>query len=302
MYSKDRRIEGSKRVRSKAVVVGLSLWGGASFAFAGENPVDGSGTNPYYTRYAELKGGWAFSTKRDNIHYKDGLSGAVELGWYLRDEWRVGLEVGLKQHSIKRVDTKWDFENFAEYTDKTPGHAGCTGIGAQGKDYVLHSVMLIGNWTIFNQWYKNYQIAFVQLDRMRVLSGMLNVYYDCPLTDMCNAYIGAGFGMANVSFRVKASVTSTADQTPLTNENLSEIGWFINQNDNDFEPPMNRRNLSKTVFAWQLMTGLGYEFRENWKLSLGYKLFNTADVKVFGSSKIKTPFHHGLEVGLAYMF
>ena len=50
------------------------------------------------------------------------------------------------------------------------------------------------------------------------------------------------------------------------------------------------------------MAGVGYEFNENWKLTLGYKLFNTAKVKLFGDKGIKTPFNHTAEVGLTYTF
>jgi opacity protein-like surface antigen len=53
------------------------------------------------------------------------------------------------------------------------------------------------------------------------------------------------------------------------------------------------------------MAGVGYEFNENWKLTLGYKLFNTAKVKqTFAGKeyKIKTPFNHTAEVGLTYSF
>jgi opacity protein-like surface antigen len=53
------------------------------------------------------------------------------------------------------------------------------------------------------------------------------------------------------------------------------------------------------------MAGVGYEFNENWKLTLGYKLFNTAKVKqTFAGKeyKNKTPFNHTAEVGLTYSF
>ncbi len=128
------------------------------------------------------------------------------------------------------------------------------------------------------------------------------------ITEAWSIYAGLGFGVAKVSFDAR-TLRDTANHT--TGDNTAFVA-------NTFAPATKtavvnalkahdtqsavKTELSKTVFAWQLMAGVGYEFSENWKLTLGYKLFNTAKVKLFGDKKIKTPFNHTAEVGLTYTF
>ena len=149
-----------------------------------------------------------------------------------------------------------------------------------------------------------YDVRFSKIDRMKALSGMLNVYYDYPVTDTCNWYAGAGLGAANVSYRVCAVVQTRSFTDPLTNAKMAAPNWFINQNDTAFKDIIDpsKSNLSKTVFAYQLMTSVWYRMHEHWDVSIGYKFFNTAKVSLLGKCSVKTPFTHCLEFGLTYSF
>ncbi|MDR1255290.1 MAG: porin family protein [Puniceicoccales bacterium] len=104
-------------------------------------------------------------------------------------------------------------------------------------------------------------------DKFNALAGMVNVYYDYALTEEVALYVGAGLGVAKFSAHDKTAKVDT----------------------------------SKTVFAWQIAAGLGYDINENWTVEAGYKLFNTAKVKS-NSNSVKTPFCHSLEAGLRYNF
>lgn len=118
-----------------------------------------------------------------------------------------------------------------------------------------------------------------QYNRVNVLAGMINVYYDYALTDECSLYAGAGVGAAKVAF---------AKQNKLED--------------------------SKTVFAWQVMAGLAYDINENWVVEAGYRLFNTNKVQVRLSTvnnnnnivnnakKVRAPFASSVELGLRYNF
>lgn len=106
-------------------------------------------------------------------------------------------------------------------------------------------------------------------NKLNALSGMINVYYDYALTDECSLYLGLGAGIAKVSFVTK-------------NANKVETG--------------------KTVFAWQAMAGVSYDINENWTVIAGYRLFNTAKIKLAENNKVKMPFASSLELGLQYNF
>jgi opacity protein-like surface antigen len=105
------------------------------------------------------------------------------------------------------------------------------------------------------------------IDKFNALAGIVNVYYDYALTEEVALYVGAGLGVAKFAIHNKTTKVDT----------------------------------SKTVFAWQIVAGLGYDINENWTVEAGYKLFNTAKVKTNNQSA-KTPFCHSLEAGLRYNF
>jgi opacity protein-like surface antigen len=104
-------------------------------------------------------------------------------------------------------------------------------------------------------------------DKFNALAGIVNVYYDYALTEEVALYVGAGLGVAKFAVHDKTTKVDTA----------------------------------KTVFAWQVVAGLGYDINENWTVEAGYRLFNTAKVKINNQS-VKTPFCHALEAGLRYNF
>lgn len=107
------------------------------------------------------------------------------------------------------------------------------------------------------------------------LAGMVNAYYDYALTEECFLYAGLGCGLAQAGYKYK---TAAADYT-----------------------------VSKLVFAWQLMAGVGYDINENFTVSAGYRLFNTSKVKATGFAQAnlvdkKAPYCHSVELGLRYSF
>jgi OmpA-OmpF porin, OOP family len=110
--------------------------------------------------------------------------------------------------------------------------------------------------------------------KINALSAMVNVYYDYALTDECSLYLGLGLGTAKASLVVNGGT---------------------------------KLEISKTVFAWQVMTGVAYDINENWTVEAGYRLFNISKVKVITNNngvtrKIKMPFASSLELGLRYNF
>ena len=124
------------------------------------------------------------------------------------------------------------------------------------------------------------------ISQFKALAGMINVYYDYALTEECSLYLGAGLGVAQCGYNSK-------DLT---------LNQLFNVHNN------NKLDLTKTVFAWQVMAGLGYEINENWTVEAGYKLFNTSKIKAGntnmqnGKNSQKTPFCHAIELGLRYNF
>ena len=257
------------------------IGGCAAIAVAG-NVFAADESISYFNPYASLKGGYAFLGKRNDIKYKGGFAGAVELG-VSYDAWRLGLELGYKQNKVKEI-TKGDVDTSTWTTTNTDAIAFCN-----------HSFM-----APYKDGEGHYDVHFVKFDRISALTGMVNVFYDYPMTEAWSLYAGVGLGVARVSYRVNEVAHAKADSLDAntiktafdqTNTNFKKLLW------SDI-----KTEISKTVFAWQLMAGVGYEFNENWKLTLGYKLFNTAKVKVFGDKKIKTPFNHTAELGLTYTF
>lgn len=103
----------------------------------------------------------------------------------------------------------------------------------------------------------------------RFNSFMLNFLYDFYLTDDVYWFNGGGIGFS----RVKFETTGGSDYN--------------------------------TVFAWQLMTGLGLDVTENVALTLGYRLFTTRnpDVDILGTTyEAETPFINSIELGIRYNF
>jgi opacity protein-like surface antigen len=125
--------------------------------------------------------------------------------------------------------------------------------------------------------------------KYKSLAGMVNVYYDYSLTDNVFVYLGVGVGIASV-------------KTAFGHDTFPAGGIYT---DSKFE-------LSKTVFAWQVMAGLGYNFTDNITGSAGYHLFGTSKQK-YGRIRLvnagnvieykrKAPLQHGVEGKIAYHF
>ena len=267
--------------------------GGCAAAAVAGNMFAAAEDISYFNPFASLKGGYAFLGKRNDIKYKGGFAGAVELG-VSYDAWRLGLELGYKSNKIKEVGASaYGIKNLA---DVTP--AAVAGITA-GKGFVNGYEVSV---TSTNPGVNNWFFTASKISKINVLSGMLNVCYDYAMTEAWSIYAGLGLGVSKVSYTREANKT-LVDSTnnaalaagKLALATITAIKNHLGQGD------FVKSELSKTVFAWQLMAGVGYEFNENWKLTLGYKLFNTAKVKL-GDTKIKTPFNHTAEVGLTYTF
>jgi len=295
----------------------------------------------YFAPYASLKGGYAFLGKRNDIKYKGGFAGAVELG-VSYDAWRLGLELGYKSNKIKDFKLPGGFEgtNFilnggidaaaAGNMEKRDAHnaatnnAAAVAIGEKSLfclDNVGGGINYAGPFDIVTAadnmlalGLKN--VTEMKFEKMSAMTGMINVFYDYAMTEAWSLYAGLGLGAARVNFTVStrnsgvtagakkigAEVPRNAGATNITVADakkavLEALPKFFDGNNAAWI----KTEHSKTVFAWQLMAGVGYEFNENWKLTLGYKLFNTAKVKL-GDTKIKTPFNHTAEVGLTYTF
>jgi len=259
--------------------------GGCAAAVVAGNVFAADESISYFAPYASLKAGCAYLSKRNDIKYKWGFAGAVELG-VSYDAWRLGLELGYKSNKIKEINSGYDMT----------GAAG----GDNAKAAVQHCLMYNEKLTA------NHNTAtLLHFDRVSALTGMLNVYYDYPMTEAWSIYAGVGLGVSRVSYRIdkkyqRADIADVAMAAPHAWTQAAIFGLADNAlKDYTYN---GKSELSKTVFAWQLMAGVGYEFNENWKLTLGYKLFNTAKVKLFGDKKIKTPFNHTAELGLTYTF
>jgi opacity protein-like surface antigen len=95
---------------------------------------------------------------------------------------------------------------------------------------------------------------------------MLNGFYDFPILESVELYVGFGIGGTYFRFSDKVNHTYTT---------------------------------SRWVFAYQFLAGGTYYFYENWGVNLGYRLFT----HLRSSSKLtKTPYSNTLEAGLRYSF
>ena len=291
----------------------------------------------YFSPYASLKAGCAFLGKRNDIKYKCGFAGGVELGMSY-DAWKFGVELGFKQNKIKDfklpggeqgtnfILNRYDLAaagNVMEHRDVHDDPAVAASTIAIGDKSVA---VLWGNTAasrpIYNQIANAVgngndrlllrNVTEMKFEKMSTLSGMFNVCYDYAMTDAWSLYAGIGLGVARVNLTVATRNSGASVNTKLITPNaahgavtkadaeaavLAALPNFFD----GIDVAWGKIEHSKTVFAWQLMAGIGYEFDENWKLTLGYKLFNTAKVK-FGDTKIKTPFNHTAELGLTYTF
>ena len=300
----------------------------------------------WFSPYASLKGGYAFLGKRDDIKYKGGFAGAVELGMSY-DAWKFGFEMSYKSNKIKDFKPQGNFEgtnyilngtvNWTHADTDVFNPAGALAVAQRIRDDNPSVIQLIDSnnadqnglaalgiaeaeWAIVKEGpaanndhglaIRN--ISYLKFEKMNTLSGMFNVCYDYAMTDAWSLYAGVGLGVARVNYTVTegtnsgakliavrahpaAAYATEAEAKPLV---LKHLPGFL-------DGKLHKTEYSKTVFAWQLMAGVGYEFSENWKLTLGYKLFNTAKVKqTFAGKeyKIKTPFNHTAELGLTYTF
>lgn len=280
-------------MNKKLLVGSCGLAAVAGNMFADENV-------SYFNPYASLKGGYAFLGKRDGFKYKGGFAGAVELG-VSYDAWRMGLELGYKSNKVKEYTGKGAFEGWL----------------LQGKIATadMATMMAARDYSIFkytgataaaadleqNHWYLK---DAIHISKINALTGMVNVFYDYAMTEAWSCYAGVGLGVAKVAITVDKSSnridldcngTASAAVLPANVQAAAAAALKGISASRKIE-------FSKTVFAWQVMAGVGYEFNENWKLTLGYKLFNTAKVKTLGNKEIKTPFNHTIEAGLNYTF
>ena len=288
------------------------IGGCAAIAAAGNVFAAAEEDYSYFSPYASLKAGCAFLGKRDDIKYKCGFAGAVELG-VSYDAWRLGLELGYKSNKIKeigggkyiytlggKIKTDANATTLAHFTENSIFKANAPNVpfvGAAANNWYLHDV------------------TRTEVTKLNALTGMVNVCYDYAMTEAWSIYAGLGLGVAKVSYTLQTrsfkgveNLGCNAIAVPGVGHPLPDavktayktaLGTIFNNVDDV------KTELSKTVFAWQLMAGVGYEFNENWKLTFGYKLFNTAKVKqnIAGKEyKIKTPFNHTAELGLTYTF
>lgn len=94
---------------------------------------------------------------------------------------------------------------------------------------------------------------------------MVNGFYDFYFNNCFGAFIGAGVG---IDF----------NQTKLGGENAGKK--------------------NNTLFAWQIMPGIFYDFTDQVTLDIGYRLFSTTKPKFRDSKADKVPFSHNLEARL----
>ena len=329
------------------------IGGCAAVAVAG-NVFAGDEDYSYFNPYASLKGGYAYLGKRNDIKYKGGFAGAVELG-VSYDAWRLGLELGYKSNKIKKAEGelaggyralgKADLSDahcinrnnihapvnaFAAYNsvinndlslfvlEEADGGGNPTGLPVFGIDGAAYAAACgraaVGAVVQYDKVMALRKVSYFELQKLTALTGMVNVFYDYAMTHAWSIYGGVGLGAARVSYTVKQG-SSDPDKAVILKGDVGNRAFpvdtitdaVIQKGYSALLPAdeLTKTEHSKTVFAWQLMAGVGYEFNENWKLTLGYKLFNTAKVKqTFAGKeyKIKTPFNHTTEVGLTYTF
>lgn len=284
-------------MNKKLLIGSCGLAAVAGNVFAAEEDVS------YFNPYASLKGGYAVLSKRNDIKYKGGFAGAVELG-VSYDAWRLGLELGYRSSKIKEVNRNpFGMNTGSWFLLGNIQTGGAVDAVAKIEGHSLFRASAGEQGLLANHWYLRNAI---RLQKINALTGMVNVCYDYALTDAWSMYAGVGFGVAKVAAVADRALKLTdidCSARAAANPPHADIPpAVIAALKNDANSNAVKEEHSKTVFAWQLMAGVGYEFDENWKLTFGYKLFNTAKVKLFGNDKIKTPFNHTFEAGLTYTF
>lgn len=99
---------------------------------------------------------------------------------------------------------------------------------------------------------------------------MANLYYDFSPKEQWSPFVGAGLGLARIEV-----------------DDISVVGINIGNGDD-------------TVFAWQLMAGVGCKVADNTRLDLSYRYLATADPDFSGiSAEFKS---HNLLLGLRFGF
>ena len=279
--------------------------------------------------------------KRSDIKYKGGAHGGIELG-VSYDEWRIGLELGYKSNKIKEFklpggeqgtnfilnggyDVAAGADVLTTHTINNNAAAQLNAFynGTRGKSVFEANATTAnadnlpgGSVTNGNKALYLNNVTEMKFEKMNAMTGMLDVCYDYAMTDAWSMYAGIGLGVARVNVTVASRNSGEDSIKRIRHEALGGAHYTAAQAQaavlealpkffDGNNAKWNKNELSKTVFAWQLMAGVGYEFSENWKLTLGYKLFNTAKVKqTFAGKeyKIKAPFNHTLEAGLTYTF
>ena len=170
----------------------------------------------YFAPYASLKGGYAYLSKRNDIKYKGGFAGAVELG-VSYNAWRLGLELGYKSNKIKsfKLPGGWQGTNYVlngaeHWTDDANAAAAAAGI-LDG-----YSIFKVDNggglYGIANDTMVLRDVTYFEFKKLSALSGMLNICYDYAMTDAWSIYAGIGLGVARVNLEVlqKRDLTARA--------------------------------------------------------------------------------------------
>ena len=85
------------------------IGGCAAIAVAGNVFAAAEEDYSYFSPYASLKAGCAFLGKRNDIKYKCGFAGGVELG-VSYDAWKFGFEMSYKSNKIKDFKPAGNFE------------------------------------------------------------------------------------------------------------------------------------------------------------------------------------------------
>lgn len=91
----------------------------------------------------------------------------------------------------------------------------------------------------------------------KVLTGMVNVYYDLPVDFPVKPYVGLGVGVA---------------RTKLDGVTYTLNGGYLDREDSN----------SETNFAWAVMGGVSYEVTSSVALDLGYRYLDAGDIKTSG--------------------
>ena len=148
----------------------------------------------YFNPYASLKAGYAYLSKRNDIKYKGGFAGAVELG-VSYDAWRLGLELGYKSNKIKEVSNGINGNWVLLGKVQTDGVNPATSAAAADYSIFKSGADIAG--VAANRWgLKN----AMRLSKVNALTGMVNVCYDYAMTEAWSIYAGLGLGVAKVSY------------------------------------------------------------------------------------------------------